>query len=230
VLAYPASIFYSAYYTEGLFLLAVAGCFYFFEQEKLLPAGLFGGLAALTRGAGIVLFPALLFGTLERRSWREPLTPRLLWLLLIPASLGIFMVTLSVSVGDPLAFMKEESNFGCSPTLPWNTIVAAVRHFNPGNIMECLDLLATALLLLVAAISVRTLGWAHGIFALGVVALPLFAGRVRSMERYSACVVPLFLVLAAATRRPWPARLVFLAFAAFMVLQTVLFANWYWAG
>jgi hypothetical protein len=230
VLVYPASLFYSAYYTEGLFLFAVAGSFYFYERDRLLPASLLGGLAALTRGVGVVLLPARLVGTLARDGWRRGGSPRLLSLALIPLGLGAFMALLYESVGDPWAFMRGEADFGCSPTLPWSTVYLGIRDLRVGSVMEWLDLAATLGLLVAAGVALRTKDLANAIFTLGVVLLPLCAGRVRSMERYSACAPLGFLLLARATRHPWLARTLFPAFAALLVLQTVLFASWYWAG
>jgi Dolichyl-phosphate-mannose-protein mannosyltransferase len=230
VLFYPASFFYSAFYTEGLFLLAVAGSFYYFERQRLLQASLFGALAALTRAAGIVLLPALFLGTLAREGWARAFSPRLLALVCIPLGLVAFMMLLDKSVGDPLAFMRGEAAFGCAPSLPWKTLYLAARNLHPANVIECLDLVAALGLLAVAVIAFRAKDVAQAVFTLGVVVLPLCAGRVRSMERYSACAVAVFLVLAVATRRRWAFRTVLLVFAALLTLQTTLFASWYWAG
>jgi hypothetical protein len=229
VLVHPATIFFSAYYTEGLFLFAVAGSFYFFERERLLPAALLGALAAATRGVGVVLLPALLIGSFARERMARPPIPRFAWLALIPLGLVAFMVLLYVKVGDPLAFVHREADFGCAPTLPWVTLVRAVRDLRVGALMEWLDLGATLALLLVSVAAAHTLGLAHGVFAVASVLLPLAAGRVRSMERYSASVPAMFLVLAATTGRRPIRWVVFAALGLLMVFQTALFANWYWA-
>jgi hypothetical protein len=231
VLVYPATVFYSAYYTEGLFLLAVTGSFYFYERDRLLPAGLFGGLAAMTRGAGVLLFPALLVGVLARGGWRlRGLSPRALWLGLILVGLAVVLLTLEAEVGDPLAFMKVQASWGRASSSPVGTILREMARFDPGDLLDWLDLSATLGLVVVAAVAWKKLDPAHAVFALLCVVLPLCSGRTRSMERYAASVPAVFLVLALATRRPAVARAVFVGLAGLMVVQTGMFVRWYWAG
>ncbi len=229
VLVYPATVFFSAYYSEGLFFLGVAGSFYFYEKRRLLPAGAFGGLAAMTRGAGVLLFPALLLGALRRDGWRVR-SARLLWLGLILLGLGVVMVDLAAEVGDPLAFVRVEAAWGRAPSLPLVTLVRGVRAFDPRELMDWLDLAATAGLLVVAVVAYRTLDLAHAVFALACVILPLCSGRMRGMERYAATVPALFLVLSMATSRPRFEKVAFLALGGLMAAQTALFVSWYWAG
>ena len=49
------SFFFSAVYTESLFLALSAGCFYLARRERWVWAGVLGGLAAATRSIGVLL-------------------------------------------------------------------------------------------------------------------------------------------------------------------------------
>jgi hypothetical protein len=236
VLVFPGSFFFSAFYTEGLFLATVAGAFYFYERDRLLPAGLFGCAAALTRSTGLLLFPALLLGVLHRRGWRLGRdSARLAWLLLIPAGLGIFMAILAVQVGDPMAFAKAQAGWGRGFTFPLFTLYREAKavswsYLGPEHLFVAVDLLAALGLFVVTALSLRRLDLAHVVFAISSVLVPLASGRALSMMRFAGCVVPVFLVLAMITRRPLVDRFVTYAMALFLALETVLFARWYWAG
>ncbi|MGX6448223.1 mannosyltransferase family protein, partial [Patulibacter sp. S7RM1-6] len=60
LLAFPGSLWLTAVYSEGLFLLLSAGCLYAARRRRWPLAALCGVLAALTRSAGIVLVVPLL--------------------------------------------------------------------------------------------------------------------------------------------------------------------------
>lgn len=231
VLVYPATIFYSAYYTEGLFLFATAASFVFYERGRLLPASLFGSLAALTRLTGIFLFPALLVGALCHHGWRvRRVPPCALWLLLIPGAFGVFALVMAHDVGDPWAFLRAWPHWGRSVTEPVATILLAVKSLGSADFIDVLDLGAALGLLAVVLVALRKLDLAYAVFALLSVAPPLCSGSLRSVERYSASVLPVFLVLALVTRRRGVARVVFAMSALLMVVQTALFVSWRWAG
>jgi len=53
--AYPFSLFYSAFYTESLFLLTLVGTFYHFRRREWVPAAAFGVLLGLTRPNGCLV-------------------------------------------------------------------------------------------------------------------------------------------------------------------------------
>jgi Gpi18-like mannosyltransferase len=55
LLLFPMSFYYSAVYTEGLFIGLSIACFYFIRQHRWWLAGLLGACAALTRSPGALL-------------------------------------------------------------------------------------------------------------------------------------------------------------------------------
>ncbi|WP_320670179.1 mannosyltransferase family protein [Patulibacter defluvii] len=69
LLLFPGSLWLSAVYSEGLFLLLSAACVLAARQDRWALAGVLGLLAALTRSAGVVLVVALL-ATAGERWWR----------------------------------------------------------------------------------------------------------------------------------------------------------------
>jgi hypothetical protein len=93
-----------------------------------------------------------------------------------------------------------------------------------------IDLAATLGLFAVVAASLRRLDLAHSVYALLAVLVPLASGRVLSMMRFAACVVPIYLVLAMAAKRRWVDRFLIYAMALFLALTAFLFSHWHWAG
>ncbi|MDD3654681.1 MAG: mannosyltransferase family protein [Desulfotomaculaceae bacterium] len=103
MLFFPTAIFFTSIYSEAVLLAFALASIYFARRGNWLPAVLMGACAALTRNIGVVLFVALLYRQYQSTNYRINLK-KALPLLAIPASLIIFMFTLWVETGDPLAF------------------------------------------------------------------------------------------------------------------------------
>lgn len=71
---YPFALFFSAPYTEALFLLASVAAFYHFERDELIHAGWWGLLAGLTRPNGCLLSMPLAVLALSGLSARSGLS------------------------------------------------------------------------------------------------------------------------------------------------------------
>jgi Mannosyltransferase (PIG-V) len=112
----PMAVFFSAVYSESLYLALSVGLFWAARQGRFGVVALLGALAGATRSAGIVLLaPAVmlyLYGPREDRLPDFPLARRLapryrlrkdvMWLALVPAGLGLYMAYLGLSGGDAL--------------------------------------------------------------------------------------------------------------------------------
>ncbi len=103
MLFFPTAIFFTSIYTEAPFLAFTLGAFYYARKDRWLTAAILGAAAALTRNLGVVTFFALLYYHYEVNGYRINLK-KVLPLLLIPASLLIFMAILWKYTGDPMAF------------------------------------------------------------------------------------------------------------------------------
>lgn len=134
----PMAFFFSAVYSESLYLALSAGCILQARRGRWASAALLGGLGAASRDGGVMLLVpfVLLFlygpradrqalprapgGALSLRRQhplvraaaslrpRHPLAPRLLWGLLIPAGLGAFVLYLALATGHGLAPFEAE--------------------------------------------------------------------------------------------------------------------------
>lgn len=98
---FPMAFFFSAVYSESLFLALSVGAVYAARRERWAWAGALGALAAATRSAGILLLVPLVMVYLwdvARPSWqaRRPLRPDVLWLALVPLGLVAYCVFLEL--------------------------------------------------------------------------------------------------------------------------------------
>ncbi|HEY1507882.1 MAG TPA: mannosyltransferase family protein [Solirubrobacteraceae bacterium] len=117
----PMAYFFSAVYSESLFLALSVGCVLQARRGRWAWAGLLGGLGAMSRNSGITLVVpiVLLFlygprGDMPDRAPRVrsgfarvlpryPITPALAWAGLVPLGLGAYIGWLAVKTGDGLA-------------------------------------------------------------------------------------------------------------------------------
>lgn len=120
----PLALYFSAVYSEALFLMLSAGTLYCARRRRWALAGVLGGLGALTRVTGILLFvPVLLMYLYGAETNTMPmvhesrLRPRhrvnrsVLWLGLIPLGTGLYSAYLWIAGFGPLSFVRSQTHF-----------------------------------------------------------------------------------------------------------------------
>jgi hypothetical protein len=122
----PMAFYFSAVYSESLYLALSVGVFWCARKGRWVWVGVLGALAAATRSAGVVLLlPAVmlyLYGPREDRAadflalarWRPAYRLRrdFLWLGLLPAGLGLYLAYLALSSGDALMPFHAQDVWG----------------------------------------------------------------------------------------------------------------------
>ena len=199
---FPMSFFFSAVYSESLFLALSLGAVYAARRERWMWAGLLGMLAATTRSAGVLLLVPLAMiylwdvGRPSLRT-RRPLRADALWLALVPLGLALYCALLELGGHDPLApFRAQEVWFRsfAGPFLgAWDGLVAAwqgARQLLSGarepvlftawggdpflGARHNIELFVWLVLALVATAGVlRRLPAAYGAYVVAALALPL---------------------------------------------------------
>lgn len=125
---FPTTFFFSAVYTESLFLFLVLSALYLWRRGLLWAAGLVGIAAALCRSGGIFLIlPFLvLIWDRHRRDWRG------YWPDLVPAFFpligpAIFGALLQREQGNWNAFIDVQEQWNRYSATPWETLRCAVQ-------------------------------------------------------------------------------------------------------
>lgn len=219
-LAFPAAFFFSAFYTEGLFLCLSVGVFYTSLNKKWLAAGILAALASATRPSGIILTPVIFLLWLDSQNlklgksftktyWLELFAKiRANWIILAslfiaPMGLIAYMIYLHVNFGDWIAFAKVQESWGRHFIGPWGVIHNAWLHltwkpfpseFPPYGFSVLLDLVSFVSGLVLSIFVFFKLGPAYGLFCVLTLLMPGVT-YIQSMTRYMATAFPIFILL-----------------------------------
>jgi Mannosyltransferase (PIG-V) len=238
IAVFPYALFFSAAYTESLFLLLTVTAFYAMRRGRLEWAAICGLLAGLTRPNGfwlsvplacLVLLPA---GRSAPETGEDDSMPAGLLAACTPVlGAAIFCAYLRMRFGDPLAWVHGQSAWGMpllglSPApdpiaLPSTLKVQAIEWIvYAGNI--------GAFAAAAAAIRpvMRRCGFAYGIWIAVNLLPPLVEHLFMSMGRFVSVLFPVFLWMALRIPRErlWPIAAVF---TAAQVLLAVWFFLWW---
>ena len=241
---FPTAIFFSAVYSESLFLFLTVASFYYMRERRWLTAGVFGFFAAATRSEGVLVAVPLLIewviaakegGREFFRYWFDDIVKPLIGMALVPLGLASYMAYLWVITGDPLRFSHVQTHWGRTLAPPWTAVINTVNkifesHSPPTVANESLELAFTALMLVVLVLGVRRLRLSYTVYMALSILVPMSTSSLLSMQRFALVLFPMFALFGL-----WGARPTFSnAYVAFSLpllgLFTVLFAAWYWVA
>lgn len=230
---FPTALFFFAAYNESLFIFLTLLFFYALRRRSWWLAGLFGGLATLTRSIGLFLL-VIFCCEFIRQMWPSI---RLTWqtknlrhglrilssfcaALLIPLGMGVFAYYLNLRFHDPLAFSHAQTNWRLNLSAPWYSPLLSIQTIlshSPFTFVTTHNLIDLTMFLIFFALMILSLlgperfsndQWSLILFGFMAVFYSLFfpgknAYPFLSMERFVLEVFPAFIVLARLGRRPW---------------------------
>jgi hypothetical protein len=232
---FPGSLFFSAAYSEALFLLATAGALTLLQMERPLAGGLAGGLAALTRSTGLLL--VIPFGLSANRPTSSGHARRFAAIAPIVLALIAFMGYLAIRFDDPFAFVRAQAHWGREIYAFPVTLARGVRGLSRLRVLSGVDYLMNAVDLAVGigAIGLCVYWWrkdrpgvAYSSAALLVpLTLPAAGYPMGSMTRFAAVLFPLFVGLAEWARDKRRMTALLLVFTVLFALLVALFTRLY---
>lgn len=262
---FPTSFYFSAYYTESLFLMTFLLSLYAMRKKKWALAGIGGFFAAMTRNTGIFLvIPFVIeylvneigitygdlkkpFGLAARIDIRHSMKYRkILWVIAIPSSTGLYMLYLQRRFGDPLAFKDSESYFHRYSMNPFicifrgifETISKSIGHSYPKSTgYYYLYVLAFTLLALITLVlSVGKIRFSYWAVMLLSIMIPLsepYLGKLNdyftSFPRYMLVIFPVYIGIYEIIRRKTIAYIPLLFyFGVFLAISTYLWSRGIW--
>ena len=253
---FPMSLFLGAVYNESLYLLLTLGAFTFATRGRFLGAAVAAGAAMLTRSAGLAVLPALAV-----LAWRQDDRRRALAALMVaPLIFLIWPLWLWHAVGDPLAFVHAQKDWGrhLSAAGPFGGLLdgfnaardglshiryahAPTPRIGPDQTSELqiaiqnVEAFAFAVTFIVlAALTWRRFGAAYGLFAVTslaiALAVPTALRPLLSLPRFGLAIFPLFLALAAFSEKPRMHLLLLLPSTIFCGIALAQWAHYEWVS
>ena len=234
-LLYPVTFFYSAPYTESLFVLLSVSALLAARHRRWAVAGLAGALLTATRANGLIILAPLLweaFGESRRSPDLEGAGRGLLrsrwWLLIVPSGFVAFATYLHFKFGDALAFAHAQAIWLRGFATPWWALRNALRGHPPGYGALFVGAAVAGVVLFLVACHVR-LRTSYLMYA-GLMLLIFLSDTIlESLPRYLSVLFPLHIGLAAATARSESLYLAALvASTGLMAVCLALYACGYW--
>ncbi|MEW6323555.1 MAG: mannosyltransferase family protein [Acidobacteriota bacterium] len=241
--AYPFAVFYSAPYSEGLFLLASVAAWYHFREDRLVPAAVWGLLAGLSRPNGaflsvpfalMVIWPLVTSGAASHGAGgRRRLADRLA----VAAMPGLGMLVYSAFVfdltGDWFAWAKLHGAWGRAYQGLDTLVARELASFATAGLYGVMSTRLTDFLNLLGVLFAlgctwgvwRRLGAPMAVYIVITVLPPLANGGLLSMGRVTSILFPCFLWLAA-TLPPTHRSAWVIGFAALQAFVAALFFTW----
>lgn len=233
LLAWPMSPFLSAVYPASLFLALALASTLAARRQRFAAAGLWGGLAALTRPFGVLLAVVIAWEWAVARRRRECGGWSLLAVAGPVVGLGMFAWVCDRIFGDPLAFIARQTAWRGALSGPW-TAWSRWWHEGPtihgahGSMLEASLAIVTVAVLVIGSRWMRRSWLAYAAAALAVA----FGSTLWSFGRLMLGVFPVFIAVGAMWadgRRAVTGALMW-AGAVMSGLVMVLYASWWWAG
>jgi hypothetical protein len=240
--AYPFAVFFSAPYTESLFLLGAAGAFLHFHRAQWVRAALFGLLVGFSRPNGCLLSIPLAVlavtpplpdaaGGASFRARLRSLGVRLAVAAMPGIAMLIFTAYLYRLTGVWLVWARMHEawgrKWGTGPIQQgweWLTTEGLLTVLQ-GVPFDALNTLAAVFAVSLLWPTLRRLGPAHALFVIVNLVPPVFAGGALSLGRVTSTLFPIFIALASMLRPvavpSWVA-----AFAIGQGLVAALFFTW----
>jgi hypothetical protein len=233
---YPFAIYFSAPYSESLFLLAMCGLFLSVHEQRFGRAAWWGLLAGLTRPNGWLLAIPLVVLVLERHRRLSNVRE---WLRVGVAAAapvaGMLLFTwyLHLRFGDGFAWLRGQAAWGREFRSLGSLAEERLDYMGRYGVTAYLtdfptDALNTAAALLALAVLIpasKRLGPGYGVLLAVLVLPPLLVGGTLSFGRLTSILFPLFIWLATVVPVQHRAA-VMIVFAALQGFAATLFFTW----
>jgi len=246
ILLFPTSFYFGAYYTESLFLALAVWALYFARKRKWLLAGLLGAGLTATRITGLALLPAVAYEVWKTKKENPKLNLffPIISILLIPVGLGIYMLYLNKTTGNPLEFFSSIAIFGQQRStnlvlLPqvfyryfFKVIPNLAFSYFPIVFTTFLEIATALVFLFLLVWSFFKLRLSYSLYFLAGYLIPPLSGSFSSFPRYVAVLFPAFILMAVWSQKlPKTAKaVIFLLLFVTLAVASMLFVRGYWVS
>lgn len=233
---FPTSYFLHIPYTESLFLALTVGSFFAARKHLWFAAGALGAAACLTRVNGLILIPALALEVWDDFRQNRRFEREWLFLLMIPAGFGVYLVLNYLVTGDPFMYMTyQQEHWYRYLRFPWEGIWEAAKRINKPIPTEAMMTGVQELLFVGIGLVATVAGWRHlrNSYRVWMAAnwlLFVSTSYVSSVPRYTLTLFPLFILMAQTARKHWALKVLYIVWSIlFLGLFSTQFVRGWWA-
>jgi len=231
--SFPFAVFFSAVYTESVFLLIIVAAFFHARRREFGTAAAWGLLAGLARPNGFLLAVPMAWLAIVQNRDREAnlrgLCPGLLAIVAPIAGMLLYSAYFELAVGQAFAWVSGQAAW---PTVaPWtkNAAASILRPAEPISPWDVVVHVGNAASIGIAAAGLlpltRLLGIAYGLFVALNILPPIARHGLVSLGRFTSVMFPIFVWLATIVQERRRRALV-IAFAIGQAIAAALFFTW----
>jgi len=236
-LFFPMSFFMATNYSEPLFLLLVLGSFYFAITNQKLLASVSAIGAGLTRLVGTTMaVPLAIEFFIQKNNLKEKIK-NLIFLLLIPTGILIYMFYLKKTFSDPFVFSHVQAHWqreiglkGFADLFKQIKFLFSFRIADPNYPSILIQPGSVLLFLIILLTGIKKLRISYLVYSLLMILIPLSSGNLLSINRFLIVVFPFFIALSYLGRRKWVDTLATFVFLMLLGYFTALFTNGWWVA
>lgn len=248
---FPTAFFFSAMYSESLFLFFTITAVYLARKKLWVWAAFMGLLASATRVVGVLTWGIVMWEWLRVHGWTlETIHRRHTWqnlwqgvkqdwmhliiVAVIPLGLFSYMLFLQMTFKDPFAFSTVQSAWGRENIGPLSVVIRdTAALFTEGvttqNMSRLLNLSTLIFFIALTPIVWRRLGAGYAIYLLLSLLIPA-TSATQSIIRYALVCFPVFMILGNWGRYEWFDRMWGMASAMLLGVLTAVFVNWFFVA
>ncbi len=255
---FPTAFYFSAMYTESLFLLVTVAAVYYGRKGQWTRAAIAVALAGLTRNTGVLILIPLAVFIVRQYGWK----PKEWWAPGVKVGVGalsplLFMFQLDNIWGDPLLMLSAQKGWARYKAMPWTTLQAEFHKLdltwlswlvnspswgtltNPNLRLSFAESQSYDLFIFLAFIPILIFTlWkvrgAYSLYSLAVFTLPLFTPSqvhpLMSIPRFMIVLFPFFIAMAMLTRRRYVFSVVMILFVIQLIGLLTQFSTWFWVA
>lgn len=200
---FPTTAFFSAVYTESLFLLLITLSFYWVRKHHWVLAGFFGILASLTRNPGFLIFAALgieYYSYIKKHEFNFRYI-HIISIFLPLAGFAAVQLYFWSKFSGPLAGIHSQQFYYRALGWPWEPIINEIINISTFDLLTLLNLTVVILVFILIVKYRNILRPSYGLLLLGVILMHLTYQRIIppytiGAARYMSTTFPFVFLLA----------------------------------
>jgi hypothetical protein len=193
---FPTAFFFTAIYTEALFLFLALAVMYFLKKKMWATVIVAAFFAAMTREVGGMLILPIAYVALK--DFKGDKLKKILAILSPIMGVLAVLFLYYLSSGNPLIFLEKHQEFGKTLSMPYVPIVDAIRNLaqlNLTGLYSAWNLFCFLFTAILAWQTYKIMTKQYFLYCIAVLLPPLCSANLEGYSRYLLTAFPLFMIL-----------------------------------